>query len=254
VRIEILDAGGKVVRRMEGPMEKGVNRVSWNLRRDAFRMPRLQPATARGFRPQGPEVPPGQYTIRIKVGKTEATQKIEVLSDPRVNVAPDAERQNYETMMNVGAHLAVAAEAVDRIQKTRKAIDLVLGQVKDRKDDEAKALKKASEDLKKSLSSVADKFIDDPERVQGIARSPNTVSAKLGSVLRSLSSSWDAPTPTQMTYLRQAEATLENALKDFNRVFSEEVAAYKTRVEAAKLSPFPSTEQLRSDWKPGKSD
>ena len=253
VKIEILDAGGKVIRNMEGPMEKGMNRV-WNLRRDAFRMPRLQPATGRGFRPQGPEVPPGQYTIRIKIGKTEATQKIEVLPDPRVNAGPDAERQNYETMMKVGAHLGVAAEAVDRIQKTRKAVDLVMGQIKNRKDDEAKALKKASEDLRESLSKVADKFIDDPERVQGISRSPNTVSAKLGSVLRSLSSSWDAPNPTQMTYIRQAETTLEDALKDFNRVFSEEVAAYKTKVEAAKLSPFPSTEQLRSDWKPKKSD
>jgi NACalpha-BTF3-like transcription factor len=239
---------------MEGPMEKGINRVSWNLRRDAFNMPRLAPASERGFTPQGPEVPPGQYSVKIKAGKTEETQRVDVLPDPRVKVSPDAQRQNYKTTMNVGAHIEVAAEAVDRIQKTRKAIDLVMGQIKERKDDDAKALKKASEDLKKALSSVADEFIDNPERVQGMARSPNTVSAKLGSVLRSLSSSWDAPTPTQLTYLRQAEATLENALKDFNKVFLEDVVAYKAKVEAAKLSPFPPNESLSIDWKPKKSD
>jgi photosystem II stability/assembly factor-like uncharacterized protein len=254
VKIEILDAEGKVIRKVDGPMEKGINRFSWNLRRDAFKMPRLQASARRGFSPQGPEVPPGQYAVRIKVGKTETTQRVDVLPDPRVKVPPDAQRQNYETTLKVGAHIEVAAEAVDRIQKTRKAIDFVMGQIKDRKDDEAKALKKASDDLKKALSNVADEFIDDPDRVQGIARSPNTVSAKLGSVLRSLGSSWDAPTPTQLTYLRQAEATLVTALKDFNKVFTEDVAIYQAKVQAAKLSPFPPNEPLNIDWRPKKND
>jgi hypothetical protein len=94
--------------------------------------------------------------------------------------------------------------------------------------------------LKRVLTTVADKFVDDPSSVQGMTRRPNTVAARLGSVLRSLSSSWDAPTPTQLMYLRQAESILGEALKAYNKAFSEDVAAYKEKVESSENSlPFP---------------
>jgi hypothetical protein len=39
---------------------------------------------------------------------------------------------------------------------------------------------------------------------------------------------------------------VENALKDFNRLFSEEVVAYKAKVKAAELSLFPPNEPLNT--------
>jgi hypothetical protein len=108
--------------------------------------------------------------------------------------------------------------------------------------------------LKKKLTAVVDKFADEPDRVQGITRRPNTASARLGYVLRSLSSSWDAVTLTQETYRRQAEAILESALKEFNKLFAEDVAAYRSKVEAANLSMFPEAEALDVNWKPKKKD
>jgi hypothetical protein len=253
-KIEVLDAAGNVIRKFDGPMEKGINRASWNLRRDAFKQPRFAPPRDEDFTPQGPEVLPGKYTVRIKLGKLEVTQMVDVLPDPRASIPLEVRRQKYETIVKVGERIEVVAEAVDRIQKTRKAIDFVLAQVKDRKDDTAKVLKKVSEDLKKKLTAVVDKFADEPDRVQGITRRPNTASARLGYVLRSLSSSWDAVTLTQETYRRQAEAILESALKEFNKLFAEDVAAYRSKVEAANLSMFPETEALDVNWKPKKKD
>ena len=255
VKIEILNSAGTVIRKMDGPMEKGINRVAWNLRGDGFKRPQLAPTPRNEeFAPQGPEVLPGKYTVRIKMGKQEVSETVEVLPDPRVAVDAAARQQKYEMTMKVGSRLEIAAEAVDRIQKTRKAIEAVLAEIKDRKDDTAKDLKNASADLKKSLTKVADKFIDDPGSTQGMTRRPNTAAARLGSVLRSLGSSWDAPTPTQLTYLRQAESTLEDALKDFNKVFTEAVPSYKAKVEQAKLSLFPEGDTLDLNWKPKKKD
>lgn len=255
VKIEILDAGGTVIRTMDGPMEKGINRVAWNLRRDGFKRPQLAPSQQEeGFAPQGPEVLPGKYTVRIKMEKQEATQTVEVLPDPRVTVSAEARQQKFAAAMRAGSRLEVAAEAVDRIQKTRRAIDAVLAQIKDRNDSTARDLKKASADLKKLLSNIADKFIDDPSAVQGMTRRPNTAAARLNSVLRSLSSSWDSPTPTQETYLRQAESVLESALRDFNKTFSEAVPTYKAKVEQANLSLFPESGMLDLNWKPKKKN
>ncbi|MBF8293558.1 MAG: hypothetical protein HW389_103 [Bacteroidetes bacterium] len=256
VKIEILDLSGAMIRKMDGPMEKGINRVAWNLRRDGFKRPQLTPPQQQDeeFTPQGPEVLPGKYTVRIKMGKEEATQTVEVFPDPRVLVLSEERQQKSETILRLGRHLEVAAEAVDRIQKTRKAIDAALSQLKERKDEVSKNLRKESTDLKKTLTKVADKFIDDPAAVQGLTRRPNTVSSRLGSVLRSLGSSWDAPTPTQLTSLRQAESIFEGALRDFNKTFSDAVPAYKAKVEQAKLSLFPEGDTLDVNWRPTKKE
>ncbi|MDP2884380.1 MAG: hypothetical protein Q8P51_05085 [Ignavibacteria bacterium] len=256
VKIEILDLSGAIIRKMDGPMEKGINRVAWNLRRDGFKRPQLTPPQQQDeeFTPQGPEVLPGKYTVRIKMGKEEATQTVEVFPDPRVVVLSEERQQKSETILRLGRHLEVAAEAVDRIQKTRKAIDAALSQLKERKDEVSKNLRKESTDLKKTLTKVADKFIDDPAAVQGLTRRPNTVSSRLGSVLRSLGSSWDAPTPTQLTSLRQAESIFKEALRDFNKTFSEAVPAYKAKVEQAKLSLFSEGDTLDVNWRPTKKE
>jgi hypothetical protein len=171
-----------------------------------------------------------------------------------VPAATDARQQKYDLVLAVGAKLEVAAEAVNRIQKVRAAVEVVLGQIKERRDEVAGKLKKQSAELKKTLTRVAEQFVDDPSGTQGIVRQPNTVSAKLGNVARSLGSSWDAPTPTQLAYLRQAEEILARALKEFNRAFSEDVAAYRLAVEQAKLPLVPESETLDQTWKPKKRE
>jgi len=255
IKFQVLDGSGSVIRTFEGPMEKGINRISWNLRRDAFKRPQLTPQQGEGFGGGGgPEVPPGKYTIRVKLGTQEVSQTVEIVPDPRMPSATEAQLQKYNLTLAVGAKLEVAAEAVNRIQKTRRAIDLVVGQIRDRKDEVAKNLKKQSADLKKALTRVADLLIDDQSNSQGMVRQPNTVSARLGGVARSLGTSWDAPTPTQLTYLRQAEGVLGRALKEFNKVFSEDVASYRSAVELAKLPLVPEGDTLDPAWKPKKRE
>ena len=62
------------------------------------------------------------------------------------------------------------------------------------------------------------------------------MSRVVGQASRSLESSWDAPTPTQEIRLRQAEAMLQEALAEFNRVFSEDVANFRQQVQSADIA------------------
>ena len=252
VNIEVLDASGAVVRKFIGSAERGINRAVWNLRTDASKTPRLVRPAEERFTPQGPEVLPGVYTVRIKAGKAEVSTTVQVLGDPRTTIAQGDRQAKSDLMKKVSQRLEVAAEAVDRIVAYRKIISAVLVQAQSRSDERVKTLRTEAEKLRKKLSIVADQFIEEPNRVQGITRNPNTVSVKLGSVLGSLRSSWDAPTSTQLTNLRQAEALLESALKDFNKVFAEDVPAFQKTVESAELKLFPEQKPLDIDWKPEK--
>ena len=254
VSFEVLDASGKVIRKFDGRAEKGINRVVWNLREDGGKTPRLERPVEERFTPQGPEVLPGKYTIRVKAGKVEASSTVEVLADPRTSVAQSDRQAKYDLMKKVMQRLEVAAEAVDRIVAYRKTISTVLAQAQGRSDDPAKAIRAEAEKLRRKLSGVADRFIDEPNRMQGITRNPNTVSSRLGSVMGSLRSSLDAPTSTQLTNLKQAEALLESALQEFNKVFAEDVPAFQKTVESAELKMFPEQKPLNIDWKPEKKE
>ncbi len=265
VTIEVSDADGEVVRTFRQPAQLGVNRVAWNLARDAFR----RPQTGQGggfFQPSGPQVLLGTYSVKVKYGDHEATGSVNVLSDPRYDI-PESERiAKYETLMHVGALSELMTDAIERIRETRTEVDDVLkfarkadqqttatssngqgtnGQATNGQQASGgnRELIRAANELKKALTEVEAVFWTAPGTVKGIQR-PNNVSRKLGYVGGSLASSWDAPTQAQGYYLQHAEAALEAALAELNRVFAEDVAAFRGQVETAGISFLDAKEPL----------
>ena len=244
VQIEILDANGAVIRSMEGPGKRGVNRASWNLETDSIRSP-----TRTGLDTlSGPEVVPGTYTVRITAGAAEATAAVEVVPDPRVDAAVSERRAKFNAIVRAGQRVEVATEAVERIRSMAKALDGVLEVVTSREDSVARRLTEAGRALKKKLATAAEAFVY-PAESQGIFASGRTVSSKLTRVYRSLQSSWDMPTEAQELALTRADAALERALATLNRFIAEDMAAFRAEVDAAGLELFTVKEPLSVDWK-----
>ncbi len=249
IKITILDSADQVIRRFDGPMKKGINRAFWDLRRDGFKLPSVT-GRARGFSPPGPEVLPGKYKVKFKLGKDEAIQTVDVLPDPRITIPMDERKLKYETLVQVGERIEIVTEAVKQIRKIEKSVEVVSERIKDNKDSEgSKDLKKSVDELKKRLKKVLQLFVDEGGK-QGITREDN-VSRKLWYVSRSLGSSWDKPTPAQITYLQQAEEALKKALNEYNNLFEKDVVEFQKQVKAADFTIFPAVERLDMNWKKG---
>jgi photosystem II stability/assembly factor-like uncharacterized protein len=81
VVLEVLDAGGALLRRLEGgamPSTPGAHRVFWDLTLEG-------PRDARGRSAgRGPLAVPGAYHVRLRVGDWQATQPLVLLVDPRL--------------------------------------------------------------------------------------------------------------------------------------------------------------------------
>jgi len=246
VAIQILDDTGEVIRKMDGSMDQGINRVFWNLRRDGFKMPTISDRQRRGSS-SGPEVLPGKYTIKVKLGEDEVTQDAEILPDPRVGIPLAERREKFDTIMRLGQRIEVVAEAVEKLNKTIEAIDVILERIKEKKDETLKALNESGTKLKKTLQEVNALFMGRTDK-QGSYRDPDVVISRISGVSRSLTTSWDKPTQAQMTYLRQAEEALEETLEKFNHVFETDVATFQKRVEEANFDLFPTSEPLSIDW------
>ncbi|UCE08851.1 MAG: hypothetical protein JSW07_19000 [bacterium] len=246
VKIEIVDADGKLIRKMDGPMKKGINRVVWDLRREGFQLPSIT-GRARGFSPSGPEVLAGKYPVKIKAAQYEESHSVEILPDPRVDIPMEHRKQKYETIVSVGERIEVVTEAVKRIRNIKKTIDVILEKSKENNNDNLKILKNEATKLKKRMKKVLQLFIDEGGK-QGITRQVN-VSRKLWYVSNSLSSCWGSPTSSQMTYLNQAEAALNKALDQFNELFEKDVAEFQKKVRESDFSLFPAYEKLDLNWK-----
>ena len=100
VNLEILDKAGRQVRILKNiPREAGLNRVNWDLCFEGPR-PRREMRIEEDFffrGPQGPQVLPGTYTVRLHLGDHTFEQPVEVRLDPTVGVSLEAlqVQQNY---------------------------------------------------------------------------------------------------------------------------------------------------------------
>jgi photosystem II stability/assembly factor-like uncharacterized protein len=241
VSIEVADTTGTVIRKFKGPAILGVNRVAWDVTRDAFKRPITPGSDPDEFRSSGgPEVPPGIYTITIKFRGNEAKQVVHVLADPRDTFTPEQRQAKYDAIVRAGKLTETTAEAINRINKTRADIDAVAAKLK-KEDadpgDEPAPLVKSGTALKTKLDSIERRLWTTP-KTKGIIQE-NDVMAKLGYPLYSMQSSWDAPTAAQLTYLERAEKQLRETLIDFNKLFAEDVAKYREDVRKENVVLLP---------------
>ena len=257
--IEITDADGKVIRTFKRAVKLGINRITWNLRRDGFKRPGRQQQSPSPFRQQGgPEVLPGTYGVRVKYKKETAEGTVTVLADPRYNISAADRQAKMHTLIKAGRLQEAVAEAVNRILDTRSDIDLVLkkataqkkkeenqesGDEADKKDDPLQPLRKAARELKKALTDL-EKRLWTPPNQKGISDRSANVMSRVRRASGSLSSSWGAPNPNQLANLRRAEKEVGEAIAEVNKLFEEKVAAFRQQVNELNIELFPAHEPI----------
>jgi len=180
VKITVLDKDGKVVRELDGPGAAGVNRTNWDLRQNpaAEPTPEQQEAIAAGFGfgPRGPLVEPGEYTVKIKAGDKEASQKLTVDEDQRITISAADRAARHEAIEKLYA----MAKSTDKDRTIIEGIQTALTNAREQwKQDAGKKdatkipedIVKAADDLQKKVDAAAEKFIR-PRQALGNAGPP----------------------------------------------------------------------------------
>jgi hypothetical protein len=117
MKIEILDAQGKLVDTLPPNNRRGISRVDWPMR---LKAPHVPPAASAAFEAsQGPRVLPGTYTVKITRGKDTFSTQLNVVLDPRAKFSAEDRRQEFEAAMRVYNLLGDMSFDVDRINAVR---------------------------------------------------------------------------------------------------------------------------------------
>jgi len=256
VQIEILDLAGETIRKLKGTKEEGINRIWWDLKYESIELPRLRtsPAghpeiglNAEGWRrfPIGPEsgtmaalVPPGNYTVKLKVKEDEWTQKLTVLKDPNSLGSEEGIRASTKVVLDLRHQVKGMTDMINRIESIRKQ----LADLMERLGEGFKALSTEAEEIDGNLLAVESAFFD--PRITGAADSfyyPPQLYMKLQALAGDIAESDFPPTQAHLEVYQMYTKQVEEQRDKLEAILSKEVADLNTLLREAGI-PHISTE------------
>jgi photosystem II stability/assembly factor-like uncharacterized protein len=228
VKITVTDATGAVVREIKGPKPAvGINRASWDLRRE----PPVKPeeGAERSFQgpPRGPLVLPGTYTVKVAAAGKEATQSVVVEDDPRIAVGDAERREWHEAQLRAGRAWTKADAADKAIKSIRKQLE-ELKTAMEKKAGTPEAVAKGIKDLLDKTAPLASRLsLETPTGFAGapLASDPDPLLPRARSLSFGLGAFEGAPTAQQRRVIEQTERDLDEAAAAIKAVQQTDVPA-----------------------------
>ena len=238
--LTVRDEGGTVVRRLTGPVGKGMQRISWDLRYPPAEPTNLTPPERNAFSspPRGPLVVPGTYTVSLakwhdgELTPLSGSQSFDTvpvglatLPTGDRQVATAFQRKTARLQRAVFGSVRAAQEAENRITHLRRA-----------------ALDTAHGDPTwgSQLAELANELRDIQEALQGDrtvgSRSeptPPSIRGRVGRVVGSLWTSTSAPTETQERAYEIASDAFAPVLADLTELIETDLAGLEAEMDTA---------------------
>lgn len=252
LRIEILDAQGKVIRTIVASsdtmknrdmdttdddddddadarrarlpsLKAGTNRYTWDMRMEsATRFPGLI-MWAANVRSNGPRVLPGSYRVRLTAGNNAAVvQSFRIKAGPHSpNVTAADLHAQYDLALRVHRRLNEANEAVIRIRELKAQIDDRVKQLNDPKATEAAGrLKDELSKVEEEIYQVRNRSSQDPLNY------PIKLNNKIAALLGAVEGVEGRPTAQTYEVFSELSARLDRQLARLNAIIAHDVAAF----------------------------
>jgi hypothetical protein len=223
VRIVVLAPDGSVVRELEGPDRKGINRVSWDLRYPLTFKPAESDEGWFGP-PRGTFVLPGEYTIKLSARGRDLTQRVQVVIDPRARTTPQALQARFEASQSVAELQRAFVESADVVQAVAKELEAVNAAIEDRE--------RVAGDVTAAVKEFTATFDEVKKRFRSEWSGPRF---RIFDLAGQLQASTSAPTDAQLRSLDQLKAQLTADIAELNGFTSRTFPAFQERMRAAGL-------------------
>ena len=254
VQMEILDAGGKVLKTTTVSAHAGLNGINWDLsfeppklvellttppdnphiwEEERFKDVLIRRITHWGITPSTgiPLAAPGKYQIRFTVDGTAHMQPFEVIKDPAIASSVEDLRTSTATQMRIRDDLTQTSEMVNQMERWRKQVEDQM------KTSAAKpAVLKALKDLDKAIWDVENKLVSRSEIHSDDKYFPEAykvymnliwLSGGVGQGASDEAGSIDyKPTDTQMQVLDVIEKELMSAKAGYEKLMASDIPAF----------------------------
>jgi photosystem II stability/assembly factor-like uncharacterized protein len=253
VSITILDAQGKFVSQLNGPDEKGLNRVYWNFRETEQPTGQEQAQTEeRGAamffgRGGGTTALPGKYTVKVKYEDQEASQTVEVKTDPRLKVDIEVLKANYEKGKQAQSLSRAITQANRQLQQTQRSLQTVKDNLRMSRNPKAGDIRKAADELEKKLKELTETLSPTPPK-QGIADRSAGLQSQVMSAVRGITGAgYDPISQAAQVQYDKVKPKAQEFIAKFNDFYQKDVEAFKKLLKDADFSLFGPFRPLKID-------
>jgi len=156
LKLEVLDAEGKVVDTLPASKRRGLNRISWAMRGKPPRVP--VGATISGAATAGLRHLPGDYTLRMTKNGQVFEQKITIGMDPKATYSLDDRKAQHAAALEVQGLFNRMSDLSDRIVGLREQAKAAAAKVgdKDRQHGKLMALANAADAMRKRIVATTE--------------------------------------------------------------------------------------------------
>jgi hypothetical protein len=241
LKIDILDANGKLLQSLPGDKRRGFASVTWNR---TLKAPRSAAGTniMDGLIFNGPEALEGVYTARLTKGKDMMTTKMELQADPDSPSTRQDREAKYNASMVLFGMVEDLAFRADQVKELRDAAQARAAEAKD------ETLKKRLETFAARVESERGKLVSVKE-TGGAISGEDRLREKLTSIYRSVTGQPGRPSPAQLSRIDALKADLATAFKAVDALTAKELPTLNADLQKASLPPLSVLDQKSWDEK-----
>jgi photosystem II stability/assembly factor-like uncharacterized protein len=245
VRVEVLDASGKVVRSYKSeeevvpdkplperperdekpdvlPKDAGLHRFVWDLRHDRPKL--VGSAIFDMGDPDMPMVLPGSYQIRLQAGDQTATAPVEVKLDPRVTTQAAELARQFELMAEIKDALGRSHGAVLEMRALRAQLDALRKRLAG--SERGKAVVEAAAALEARFAPLEAELIEVRARSsQDMCNYPTKLSSKLAWLTNVVDGADAAPTRQARELFAELKAKADAQIGPWQELLAQDVPA-----------------------------
>jgi len=229
LKIEVLDAAGKLVDMVPSGKRRGLNRAGWSMR---LKPPRVPPAASALFGAAfGPRVLPGTYTVKMSKGDQVYTTKLDVVMDPRAKYTVEDRRVQFELVNRLSQTLNHMSWAVDAIiavrdQANQRAAKLPKGD----------ALAGQLTSLAQAADAIRSKIVATKEG--GMITGEERLREYLGGLYGDVNGYDGRPTASQVARADALNRELEDVVREFNQLAGQRIPPINRSLSDKSLEPI----------------
>jgi photosystem II stability/assembly factor-like uncharacterized protein len=231
-KVQIFDRAGKLVQEIDRPgKEKGLNRVTWNLRLGGaeVRRPPTEEETAFSGPPRGPLVLPGIYTAKLTLGEKTVEERVEVRLDPTLNVpAPDLQT-TYDLQVKLRDMQSTMNLALRFLDSVKEQLKQTQNTMKNLNKEPDKDMTKALEDYIKEIDTLEDQLAARNEGLGFSGRSQ--VVDDIGNLFFALDGN-AGPTLGQRRYFEEFQPIYRTRMEVVNKFIRDTLPQWNDKLRA----------------------
>jgi photosystem II stability/assembly factor-like uncharacterized protein len=229
-KIQVFDRDGKLVQDLERPSrEKGLNRVTWNLRLGGpeVRRPPTPEQIAFGGGARGPRALPGTYTVKMTVAGKVYEQPVEVRLDPGVTTPVADLQESLDMQIKLRDMQTVINTSLRFLDSVKEQLKQAQTTMKNLAKEPDKDLLKALEDYIKEVDALQDKLAARDEGLGFAGR--DQVADDMGSLFFALDGNF-GPTRGQREYFGEIQPAYRTRMGDVNKFLRETLPQWNEKL------------------------